>query len=156
MVIFGFNGNLNSSVSIGDLVYTVETTTVGSNTDNSTEFTVGSWTEPTSGFPIVVGTITSIQTNDINSSYYTTMPLSVTVIDDEDVETVTAVNTVIEVQELNPIPTPTATSFVFFSKNNKHNMSSLTGYYGEVEFRNNSKTKAELFATACEIEESSK
>ena len=35
-------------------------------------------------------------------------------------------------------------------------MASILGYYGEVEFKNNSKEKAEIFATACEISESSK
>ena len=46
--------------------------------------------------------------------------------------------------------------FVFFSKDNVANMASILGYYGEVEFKNNSDVKAELFATSCEISESSK
>ena len=46
--------------------------------------------------------------------------------------------------------------FLFFSKDNTANMSSALGYYGEVKFKNNSKIKAELFATACEVSESSK
>ena len=40
--------------------------------------------------------------------------------------------------------------------NTQLNMSSLTGYYGEVQFKNDSIEKAELFATSCEIVESSK
>jgi hypothetical protein len=47
-------------------------------------------------------------------------------------------------------------SYVFFSKDNKINSSTLLGYYGLAEFRNNSTVKAELFATAAEIFESSK
>ena len=35
-------------------------------------------------------------------------------------------------------------------------MASILGYYGEVEFKNNSAKKAELFAAACEMSESSK
>ena len=51
---------------------------------------------------------------------------------------------------------PTADSFILFSKENTVNTTSLLGYYGEVEFRNDSTEKAELFATACEVVESSK
>ena len=54
------------------------------------------------------------------------------------------------------ITVPTAQSFIFFSKDNTANMASMLGYYGEVEFKNDSKEYAELFATACEISESSK
>tara|TARA_A100001201_G_scaffold33761_1_gene36227 strand:- start:1770 stop:2129 length:360 start_codon:yes stop_codon:yes gene_type:complete len=52
---------------------------------------------------------------------------------------------------------PTANlSYIFFSKDNKVNSSSLLGYFGLADFRNNSTVKAELFATAAEIFESSK
>tara|TARA_R110000824_G_scaffold257459_1_gene446413 strand:- start:15 stop:362 length:348 start_codon:yes stop_codon:yes gene_type:complete len=56
----------------------------------------------------------------------------------------------------NGVVPPTTQSFIFFSKDNKVNLSSILGYYGEVEFKNNSLKKAELFATSCEIAESSK
>tara|TARA_Y100000593_G_scaffold81436_1_gene152392 strand:+ start:287 stop:643 length:357 start_codon:yes stop_codon:yes gene_type:complete len=51
---------------------------------------------------------------------------------------------------------PTSSSFIFFGKDNAIHLSSLVGYYGEVEFKNNSKDKAELFSVGCEISESSK
>ena len=51
---------------------------------------------------------------------------------------------------------PTVSSFIFFSKDNIVNLTSLLGYFGSVQFSNNSTVKAELFATACEIFESSK
>ena len=51
---------------------------------------------------------------------------------------------------------PTASDFIFFSKDNTVNMASLLGYYGSVKFKNNSTTKAEMFATSCEVVESSK
>ena len=51
---------------------------------------------------------------------------------------------------------PGSTSFVFFSKDNKANLSSMLWYYGEMVFKNNSNKKAELFAVSCEIVESSK
>lgn len=47
-------------------------------------------------------------------------------------------------------------SYIFFSKTNKTNLASLVGYYGLAKFRNNSTVKAEIFATACEVFESSK
>ena len=55
--------------------------------------------------------------------------------------------------EVNP---PSAGDYVFFSKDRAVNVSSVKGYYSEVKFINNSKDKAELFSTACEIFESSK
>tara|TARA_Y100001968_G_scaffold326427_1_gene369463 strand:- start:378 stop:992 length:615 start_codon:yes stop_codon:yes gene_type:complete len=52
--------------------------------------------------------------------------------------------------------TLTTDDYYFFAKDNSVNASSMTGYYGEVEFKNNSTKKAELFSTACDIVESSK
>ena len=51
---------------------------------------------------------------------------------------------------------PIQGSYIMFSKDNKANMSSILGYYAEVEFKNNSKTKAELFSVGTEVFESSK
>ena len=51
---------------------------------------------------------------------------------------------------------PLATAYLFFAKNNKVNTSTIKGYFNQVEFKNNSKIKAEMFSTACEIVESSK
>jgi len=48
------------------------------------------------------------------------------------------------------------TTFIMFSKNNKANLSDLTGYFAEAKFTNNSTEKAELFAVSSEIVESSK
>ena len=53
-------------------------------------------------------------------------------------------------------PFPAQGSFIMFSKDNKANMSSILGYYAEVEFKNNSKTEAELFSVGTEVFESSK
>ena len=44
----------------------------------------------------------------------------------------------------------------FFSKDNGINLTAIQGYYGEVEFQNNSQSKAELFSAACDVVESSK
>ena len=51
---------------------------------------------------------------------------------------------------------PSVSDFIFFGKDRFVNEASIVGYYGEFTFRNDSKQKAELFMTACEITESSK
>ena len=51
---------------------------------------------------------------------------------------------------------PPIGSFIMFSKDNKANLSSLLGYYAEVQFVNNSSDEAELFSVGCDVFESSK
>ena len=51
---------------------------------------------------------------------------------------------------------PTTSSYIFFSKDNKVNLSSALGYYAEVKLKNNSEEKAELFAVGTDFVESSK
>lgn len=51
---------------------------------------------------------------------------------------------------------PSNNSFIMFSKDNAVNMSSPLGYFGQAKFVNDSTIKGEIFATACDIEESSK
>ena len=56
---------------------------------------------------------------------------------------------------------PTTQSYVFFKKRfsgttGDPNTSSLLGYFGSAKFVNNSAEKAELYATSCEVSESSK
>jgi len=51
---------------------------------------------------------------------------------------------------------PTTSSYLFFAKDNEINLTSLVGYYGLAKFKNNSLSEAELYATACEVNESSK
>ena len=50
----------------------------------------------------------------------------------------------------------TSNVFVLFSKNNKANLSSMLGYYMEVEFVNDSTTEAELFSVSADCFETSK
>ena len=52
-------------------------------------------------------------------------------------------------------PPPTG-SFVLFSKDNRVNSVSPLGYYALAKFKNDSKVKSEMFATACEVFISSK
>lgn len=51
---------------------------------------------------------------------------------------------------------PTTLSFILFSKTNETNINSVTGYYAEVQFRNDTIDKAELFSVASEVFVSSK
>ena len=147
MITLGFNGNLNSSINVGDSVYYVITSSVG----GFTTATIPS--AATSDNPILLGTISSIQTNDNTSPFYTTDTLVVYI---DNIAPGTTVETIININEDGDLQSPPDGSFIFFSKDNKYNMSSLSGYYGEVQFKNNSTTNAELFATSCEIVESSK
>jgi len=54
------------------------------------------------------------------------------------------------------ITPPTQGHYIMFGKNHTANSSSLTGYYAETKFVNNSPEKAELFSIGSEIAESSK
>jgi len=46
--------------------------------------------------------------------------------------------------------------YYFFSKDNEVNLTSLIGYYAEVEIRNNSLTEAEMFSITTDFSESSR
>jgi len=51
---------------------------------------------------------------------------------------------------------PLPEDFIMFSKDNRVNLGSLTGYYSNVKFRNSSKEEAELFSIGSDFSESSK
>ena len=51
---------------------------------------------------------------------------------------------------------PTENDFIFFVKDERVNLSSLVGSYGEAKFVNDSRDPAEMFAASCEISQSSK
>tara|TARA_A100001201_G_scaffold135429_1_gene123726 strand:- start:35 stop:430 length:396 start_codon:yes stop_codon:yes gene_type:complete len=118
--------SLNSSVQIGDTAYYTNPT-------SQAEFNVNN-------SMVEIGVITGISFSDSTGSDITTITCSA---DDNIIPPTDGTNG-------NP------TSYIFFSKNNKVNSSSMLGYYSEVQFKNNSKAKSELFATACEVFESSK
>ena len=56
----------------------------------------------------------------------------------------------------NSIAAPGASDFIMFAKNRIVNTPGLIGYYADVQFKNNSTEKVELFAVSSEITESSK
>ena len=51
---------------------------------------------------------------------------------------------------------PTTSDFIMFSKDNEANLSSIDGYYAEVEMKNDSNDAIEIHAMGSEIFESSK
>jgi len=51
---------------------------------------------------------------------------------------------------------PTASDFIMFAKESSINVSGLVGYFAEVELRNNSKEKAEIYTVSSDITVSSK
>ena len=51
---------------------------------------------------------------------------------------------------------PPNNTYIFFSKNNEVNMSSIRGYYGLARFTNDSTSVGELFSVDCGVSQSSK
>ena len=121
-----FEYPINQSCQEGDIVYYTPTTTAGGFNINIE-----------SGGMIEIGSIISIINEDSDSDGF----LDITKI------TCNIGNSTI---------VPTTSDFIFFGKERSVNEASITGYYGEFKFLNNSKQKAELFSAACDITESSK
>ena len=46
--------------------------------------------------------------------------------------------------------------YIFFSKDNKANLSSILGYFADIQFKNNSKQYAEIFSVGVDVFNSSK
>ena len=124
-----FTGNINTSIQIGDSVFTSGGT---SETDN--DFT------------------TSDYVNETTNSYSS----DISFIGLVDGITVTGSGYIVDINPPYGALPPAANAYIFFSKNLKVNVSSLKGYYNAVRFRNNSKKKAELFSVSCGISVSSK
>ena len=121
-----FTQPLNESVQIGDILYYVNPANENMAGDHESS---GTQTPiPNSNAIVEVGAITSVNYNDFQII--------------ADIENSTAL--------------PDSNSFFFFGKDNRANMSSLLGYYAEVELTNNDTKKAELYSVGSEIFESSK
>jgi len=65
-------------------------------------------------------------------------------------------STVITCEIPTTLARPSGTDFILFSKNNKANLSSLNGYFAEVEMKNDSTDKIELYQVGSDVSESSK
>jgi hypothetical protein len=120
------------SLQVGDIIYKSGTTTVES-TFNVSETSGIQRVGEVKG--VVDGSIVDGATDPLNP--ITTLTKAITVEIEEDV-------------------TITNTDFLFFSKDNIINKSSIVGYYGSANFVNNNSKRAELYSVGCEISESSK
>ena len=125
---FGDFDKANISVQVGDIAYYV----------NPNEGTTGGFTTANQSNITTIGEITEVTTGGLIS------------------DGVQSETFVIKCNMNNDVTPPTESSFILFSKDNTVNMTSLLGYYGSAKFKNNSREEAEMFATSCEINESSK
>ena len=96
----------------------------------------------------------SVQPGDI--AYYTNDTMGEIVVKIGKILTVTKNPDVITCEIASNTVRPNNNSFILFTKDNKANISGILGYYAEVEMRNDSRAKAELFSVGTEIFESSK
>ena len=111
--ILTFDGNINTSLQVGDIICF------------QTPFANGSFSTIDSSNITQHGSVTDITANTITvDGFGGAMPI--------------------------------AGDYIFFTKNNVINTSSLLGYFADVKFENNSTGKIELFSVASEITESSK
>ena len=67
-----------------------------------------------------------------------------------------SINVIYDETVIPPAELPTLSSYLMFAKDKQVNSSSIIGYYAEVEFKNYSTDKIELFSIGSEITESSK
>ena len=65
-------------------------------------------------------------------------------------------NNTIVVEVADSVVRPSVNDFILFSKDNQASTSGILGYYAEVEMKNNSTDKIELFSVGTEVFESSK
>lgn len=96
----------------------------------------------------------SVQIGD--TAYYTNDPNGETI---KKIGIITAIdypNNAITCEISPSAQRPLLTSFILFSKTNSTNINSLTGYYLNAQFKNNSLNSVEMFSVGTEIFESSK
>ena len=111
--ILTFDGNINTSLQVGDVICF------------QTPFANGSFSIIDSSNITQHGSVTDITANTITVDYFGgTIPI--------------------------------AGDYIFFTKNNVINTSSLLGYFADIKFENNSTGEIELFSVGSEITESSK
>lgn len=140
---------LNVSVQVGDTAYYCDTINVGSHETGITNvLTAPNYSSSASGARGVGNSIDPTIGSDIRQigEILSIIPWD---------GTISTINC-----DWNPviIPAllPTINAFILFSKDNKANLSTILGYYTDIEFRNNSKSEAEIFSVGSNIFESSK
>tara|TARA_R110002012_G_scaffold104988_3_gene245735 strand:+ start:7840 stop:8232 length:393 start_codon:yes stop_codon:yes gene_type:complete len=123
-----FSDELNFSLQVGDMVYYSPTVAVMNFQTINNANTI-----------VELGVVTELYPNgDFNASPQ--IPVNSIVVSYDETTT--------NLPQLN--------DFIMFGKNKQVNTSSLIGYYAEVEFKNLSTDKIELFSISSEVSESSK
>ena len=131
-VTLSLKGAEQPSVQAGDIAYQVAPNTA-----------VGGFQNASQNNLIKIGKVTSVSRNPSGTAYIGTTILTESLL-------------TIKCDMNNDQNLPTSTDFILFSKDNTVNTTSLLGYYGAVKFKNDSTAHAEMFATSCEISQSSK
>ena len=99
---------------------------------------------------------TDVAEFDVNNSMVEIGTVTAIGFDDDNNQTTVVCNMDATTQTPTDGTGGTPQSYIFFSKDNKVNLSSMLGYFSKAQFKNNSTDRAEIFATACEVFESSK
>ena len=131
-----FPNQLNESLQIGDTVYYLNTT---DHVLTDYEYTLNnSATAPA---------FTENQSGNVSQKYGT----KAGIVELGMVTSITQGANTVGCYIGDDVTRPTTNSFIMFSKDSRANMSSLMGYFAEIEFINNSTTEAELYAVSSEI-----
>jgi hypothetical protein len=137
-----FEQPLNVSCQIGDSAYYVDTTAAYTSSQSSTSGVSGGvQVSQNSTNPEYIGVIQAIE-NARNLPPYdpTTNPAPLITVDTLLLASVFHNHS----------------AFIFFSKDNKANLSSILGYFADIQFKNNSKQYAEIFSVGVDVFNSSK
>ena len=125
-----FSSDINTSLQVGDIVYYSPTASV-----------------PTSGFNTITSPSTIVTFGVVTAIYR-----------DGSVTPPIAANSIVVVYDKTVLTgvQPPPGSYLMFSKNKEVNSSSLIGYYADINFRNYSTDKVELFSVGSEVSDNSK
>ena len=139
-----FKGSPNTSLEIGDLAYYIGNPTIQA---GSSSILTSDYNNNNSGESnyILIGIVSAItpftETQSTTTYGMTTAQPGFFVF--------------VEEQPIGFVP-PAINDFIFFAKNNAVELSSIKGYYANVNFINDSRKRAELFSGACGVAVSSK
>ena len=136
---------LNVSIQVGDVLYSSQLVPANTNPPWSNSAQGGTNNPNFGGF---VGTGANVNTKPIEIGIVTGVDFEnqqVTIQTDGFAFPATSIN-----------DPKIADGYLFFSKDITVNTSGIVGYFAEVEYRNNSNSHAEIFATAVDYVESSK
>jgi len=136
-----FEQPLNVSLQIGDSAYYVDTTAAYTSSQSSNSGVDGGvQVSQNSTNPEYIGIVEAIS-NARNLPPYTTTNLAPTI----------TVDTTLSAGVFHD-----HSAFIFFSKDNKANLSSILGYYADIQFKNDSKEYAEVYSVGVDMFNSSK